>query len=59
MFTGFAIALAWPQTYCKEGGAWYDGIMHILRLSKNHYYKVGHSAVVLTNLPSNNKKIKL
>lgn len=47
MYTGFAIALAWPQTYCKQGGAWYDGIMHLLRLSKNHYYKVGHAAVVL------------
>lgn len=47
MYTGFAIALAWPQTYCKQGGAWYDGIMHFLRLSKDHYYKVGHAAVVL------------
>ncbi len=47
MYTGFAIALAWPQTYCKQGGAWYDGILHNLKLSKNHYYKVGHAAVVL------------
>ena len=47
MYTGFAIALAWPQTYCKQSGAWYDGIMNILGLSQNHYYKVGHAAVVL------------
>lgn len=44
---GFAIALAWPQTYCKQPGAWYDGITSSLGFSENNYYKVGHAAVVL------------
>lgn len=47
LHTGFAIALAWPQTLCKQAGGWYDGFMNILGISKNHYYKVGHAAVVL------------
>lgn len=45
--TGFAIALAWPQTYCKQAGAWYDSLMNLLGFAKDHYYKVGHAAVVL------------
>lgn len=47
--TGFAIALAWPETYCKQPGAWYDSIMNAIGISKNHYYKVGHAALVLVN----------
>lgn len=47
MNTGFAIALAWPETLCKQAGSWYDGIMNYLGFSNNHYYKVGHAAVVL------------
>lgn len=47
MYTGFAIALAWPETLCKQAGAWYDGLTSFLGFSKNHYYKVGHAAVVL------------
>lgn len=47
MYTGFAIVLAWPETFCKQAGGWYDGLMDILRISKNNYYKVGHAAVVL------------
>lgn len=47
--SGFAIALAWPDTYCKQAGAWYDGLMNFLGIAKNNYYKVGHAALVLVN----------
>lgn len=46
---GIAIALAWPETFCKQPGSWYDGIMNTIGVSKNHYYQVGHSAIVLIN----------
>lgn len=52
--TGFAIALAWPETLCKQAGAWYDPLMRFLGLSKNYYYKVGHAAVVLIETKSGN-----
>ncbi|MBN1985176.1 MAG: hypothetical protein JW761_02670 [Prolixibacteraceae bacterium] len=45
--TGFAIAIAWPETWCKQSGAWYDGFINRLEISKHHYYKVGHAALVL------------
>lgn len=45
--TGFAIAIAWPETLCKQPGAWYDGLLNLLGFSQNHYYKVGHAALVL------------
>lgn len=48
--TGFAIALAWPETYCKQPGAWYDPITLFLGISENNYYKVGHAAVVLADI---------
>ena len=44
---GFAIALAWPETQCKEAVAWYDGLMRMININKNGYYKVGHAAIVL------------
>ncbi|PKP01896.1 MAG: hypothetical protein CVU14_04355 [Bacteroidetes bacterium HGW-Bacteroidetes-9] len=47
--TDFAIAIAWPETYCKQPGSWYDSITHILGFSNNYYYKVGHAALVLVN----------
>lgn len=47
--TGFAIAIAWPETYCKQPGDWYDPIANFLGLSDNHYYKVGHAALVLVD----------
>ncbi|MDP2338437.1 MAG: hypothetical protein Q8N05_18700 [Bacteroidota bacterium] len=47
--TGFAIAIAWPETYCKQPGYWYDAISNFLGLSDNHYYKVGHAALVLVD----------
>lgn len=48
-YSGFAIAIAWPQTYCKQPGSWYDSITFKLGINKNHYYKVGHAALVLVN----------
>ncbi len=48
-FTGFAIALAWPGTYCKQPGSWYDGITNYFNISTNYFYKVGHAALVLVN----------
>jgi len=53
-YTGFAIAIAWPQTYCKQPGAWYDPITLFLGINKNNYYKVGHAALVLVD--SKNQK---
>lgn len=45
--TGFAIAIAWPETYCKKSGAWYDDFLNRIGISIHHYYKVGHAALVL------------
>ena len=44
---GYAIALAWPETNCKQAGAWYDPLMRLLRFNVDGYYRVGHAAVVL------------
>jgi len=49
MHGGFAIALAWPETFCKQAGTWYDAPMRWLGLCQNHYYKVGHAATVLVD----------
>lgn len=46
-YSGLAIALAWPETYCKQPGAWYDPITLMMGINKNNYYKVGHAALVL------------
>ncbi len=46
-FTGFAVAIAWPEAYCKRPGYWYDNFMNFLGVSKHHYYKVGHAAMIL------------
>ena len=47
--TGFAIAIAWPETWCKQAGAWYDGFINRLGIAKHHYYKVGHAALILVD----------
>lgn len=47
--TGFAIAIAWPETYCKQPGAWYDPITLLLGVNQNNYYKLGHAALVLVD----------
>ncbi|MCF8454131.1 MAG: hypothetical protein K9G42_13065 [Pedobacter sp.] len=54
MHTGFAISIAWPETLCKQAGAWYDSLMDVLGFSKNNYYMVGHSAVVLVEIETGN-----
>jgi len=48
-YSGFAIAIAWPETYCKQSNSWYDGLSNLIGLSKNYYYKVGHAALILIN----------
>lgn len=48
-YNGFAIAIAWPETYCKQPGSWYDPLTFFLGINKNHYYKVGHAALVLVD----------
>ncbi|MFW6225870.1 MAG: DUF6695 family protein [bacterium] len=47
---GFAVALAWPKTYCRAANSWYDSLLNLLNISENNYYRVGHAAVVLINL---------
>lgn len=52
MHTGFAIALAWPQTQCRQAGSWYDHLMMRIGFNQNHYYPVGHAAIVLIEAQS-------
>lgn len=49
-YTGFSIALAWPQTYCKQPGSWYDSLAGSLSISKSNYYKAGHAALILVDI---------
>jgi hypothetical protein len=44
---GFAVALAWPESFCKTAGAWYDILPRMLGILKNGYYQVGHAALIL------------
>jgi len=39
--------LAWPETLCKQAGAWYDNLMHFMGINDGGYYKVGHAAIIL------------
>lgn len=48
-YSGFVIAIAWPETWCKQSGAWYDDFINLIGISKHHYYKVGHAALVLVD----------
>lgn len=45
--TGFAIALAWPATLCKQPNSWYDIPLRWFGINKNWFYKAGHAALVL------------
>ncbi len=47
MKNGFIVALAWPETKCKQAGAWYDGLMSLMGFNKDGYYRVGHAALLL------------
>ena len=49
MGKSFALIIAWPDTFCKQAGAWYDSIIQPLGFGTEGYYKVGHAAVVLIN----------
>jgi hypothetical protein len=49
MYNGYAIVIAWPETWCKQPGAWYDKPLTWLGFNKNHYYQLGHAAVVLVH----------
>lgn len=44
---GIAVALAWPQTYCKQANAWYDKLMRLLGFNNDFFYQAGHAAVLL------------
>jgi hypothetical protein len=46
-YTGIALVLAWPQTYCKQARAWYDFPMRWLGFNVDYYYQAGHAAVIL------------
>lgn len=46
-FSGFAIALAWPETYCKTVSEWYDVVTKATGYLKNGYYMAGHAAILL------------
>ncbi|MBS3912978.1 MAG: hypothetical protein KG003_00610 [Bacteroidetes bacterium] len=43
------IAIAWPETLCKQAGSWYDSALKTLGINKNNYYRVGHAAVILVD----------
>lgn len=47
MGKSFAVVIAWPDTFCKQAGAWYDSIIQPLGFGTGGYYKVGHAAVVM------------
>lgn len=47
MKNGFIVALAWPETKCKQTGAWYEPLMRRTGFNVNGYYTVGHAALVL------------
>ena len=55
--SGLAIALAWPQTYCKQPGSWYDPVTEWLGINKNNYYRAGHAATVLIDIKKKNVTI--
>lgn len=44
---GLALALAWPETWCRQTDAWYNQILLWLGLNCNGYYQVGHAALLL------------
>lgn len=47
MKSGIAVALAWPETYCKQAGGWYDDLLSFFGINKGHYYQAGHAALLL------------
>lgn len=49
MHAGFAIAIAWPETLCKQPNAWYDKPMKWTGFNKNWFYRAGHAALILVD----------
>jgi hypothetical protein len=49
MHTGFAIAIAWPATLCKQPNAWYDKPMKWTGFNKNWFYRAGHAALIMVD----------
>lgn len=47
MSNGIGIVIAWPETMCKQAGAWYDKPLKWVGINQDNYYKVGHAATVL------------
>ncbi len=56
MEKSIALILAWPETKCKQAGAWYDSVTHALGFAKDGYYKVGHAAIALVDGRNGNVK---
>lgn len=50
---GIAVALAWPETWCIQAGSWYEPITKWAGFNINHYYRVGHAALVLIDVAEN------
>lgn len=44
------IALAWPKTYCKQTGSWYDPLMRLLGINNWYYYRAGHAALIIVHI---------
>ena len=59
LHSGFALVLAWPETKCKQAGAWYDYPLQLMNLNKNGYYKIGHAAIVLIDDHTKNAIISI
>jgi len=47
---GFAVAIAWPELYCKQSLSWYDYPAGMIGISKSNYYRAGHAALVLVDI---------
>ncbi len=48
------IVLAWPETNVITAMAWYDGLLKILKINRDDFYKVGHAATVLVEHETGN-----
>ncbi len=46
---GLLVALAWPDAWCRNSGAWYDGLLENIGFSKDGASPVGHAALMLVN----------
>jgi hypothetical protein len=44
------VALAWPHTWCKQAGGWYDPLLRFLGINHSYYYKAGHAALIIVGI---------